>query len=110
MGLPAELAVLLALVLLNGVLAGAEIAVVTMRASRIEELAASGKRAARAVQRLRADPERFLATVQVGITVVSVTAGAFGGATFGADLARVLERVPWLAPTPSRWRSRCRWP
>lgn len=96
MGLPAELAVLVALVLLNGVLAGAEIALVTVRASRIEELASRGRGAARAVQRLRADPERFLATVQVGITVVGVTAGAFGGATLGGDLARVLERVPWL--------------
>ncbi|HVS18333.1 MAG TPA: hemolysin family protein [Planctomycetota bacterium] len=96
MGLPAELAVIVALVLLNGVLAGAEIALVTVRASRIEELAARGRRGARAVQRLRADPERFLATVQVGITVVGVTAGAFGGATLGGDLALVLERVPGL--------------
>ena len=98
MGLPAELAVLVALVLLNGLLAGAEIAVVTVRASRIEELAARGRGGARAVQRLRADPERFLATVQVGITVVSVTAGAFGGATLGDDLALVLARVDWLRP------------
>jgi len=71
---------------------------VSMRSSRIEELAAAGSRAARAVRRLRAHPERFLATVQVGITVVGVTAGAFGGARFGSDLAGALRRWELLAP------------
>jgi putative hemolysin len=81
----------------NGILAGAEIAVVALRRTRIRELVEAGSGAARAIQALRDQPERFLATVQIGITVVGATAGAFGGATFAADLAPVLRRLPGLA-------------
>jgi putative hemolysin len=96
-----EIAFLLTLVLANGLLAGAEIAVVTVRRSRIQELIEQGHRAARLLERLRQHPERFFATVQVGITVFGVTAGAFGGARFGEDLAAVLERWSPLAPYAS---------
>jgi putative hemolysin len=82
----------------NGVLAGAEIAVVALRRTRIRELVESGSGSARAVEALREQPERFLATVQIGITVVGATAGAFGGATFAEDLEPFVARVPWLAP------------
>jgi|CXWL01.1.fsa_nt_gi putative hemolysin len=88
-----ELLVIVALVLVNGVLAGAEIAIVAMRETRINELIGAGNSAALAVQQLRRSPERFLATVQVGITVVSATAGAFGGAAFAADLAPVISTL-----------------
>jgi len=67
-----------------------------MRRSRLEQLAELGG-AARAVVRLRAEPERFLATVQIGITVVSATAAAFGGATLADELAGPLARLPGLA-------------
>ncbi|MFZ5442297.1 MAG: hemolysin family protein [Myxococcota bacterium] len=93
-----ELLVILALVLANGVLAGAEIAVIAMRPGRLKELAAEGRRAAQAALELREKPERFFATVQVGITVVGATASAFGGATLADDLALVLARVEPLAP------------
>jgi putative hemolysin len=93
-----EILVILVLVLVNGVLAGAEIAVVALRRTRIRELVERGSGAARAVQTLRERPERFLATVQIGITVVGATAGAFGGATFAEDLEPLVEAVPWLAP------------
>lgn len=93
-----EIAVLVALVLANGLLAGAEIAVVAMRQSRIEELIERGNRAARIVGRLRRRPERFFATVQIGITIFGVTAGAFGGARFGEDLAALFARWEPLAP------------
>ncbi|MDC0745673.1 hemolysin family protein [Polyangium sp. rjm3] len=91
-----ELFVIFALVLVNGVLAGAEIAVVALRGSRLDQLVAEKSRRARAVKELRDDPERFLATVQIGITVIGALAGAFGGATFSEDLAPVLRRVPFL--------------
>ncbi|MCC6336478.1 MAG: HlyC/CorC family transporter [Myxococcales bacterium] len=84
--------------LVNGVLAGAEIAIIAVRTTRLNDLVAAGSGAARAVQALREQPERFLATVQIGITVVSATAGAFGGATLAEDLAPVLARVDVLAP------------
>ncbi|MDP2273868.1 MAG: hemolysin family protein [Archangium sp.] len=101
MGLALEVLVLLALVLVNGVLAGAEIAIVSMRKTRLKELVDRGSSSARAVMRLRQHPEGFLATVQIGITVVSATAGAFGGANFAADVAPLLARSEWLAPHAS---------
>lgn len=93
-----ELLIILALLLVNGVLAGAEIAVIAVRSTRLSELVEGGSGAARAVQQLRAKPERFLATVQIGITVVGATAGAFGGATLAEDLAPVIAQSPALAP------------
>jgi putative hemolysin len=98
MSVALEMLVLLALVLLNGVLAGAEIAIVSMRKTRVQELVDRGSASALAVLRLRQEPESFLATVQIGITVISATAGAFGGASFAADLTPLLERVDFLAP------------
>ncbi|MDC3989302.1 HlyC/CorC family transporter [Polyangium jinanense] len=92
-----ELLVILALVLVNGILAGAEIAVVALRGSRLDQLVAEKSTRARAVKALRDDPERFLATVQIGITVIGALAGAFGGATFAEDLAPLFRRVPILA-------------
>jgi putative hemolysin len=90
--------VILALVLANGVLAGAEIAIVALRRTRIRELVEGGSGSARAVQALRERPERFFATVQIGITVVGVTAGAFGGAAIAEDLEPWVARMPRLAP------------
>lgn len=96
-----ELLIILALILANGVFAGSEIAIVALRRSRIEELVEEGSGAARALKSLRDDPERFLATVQVGITVVGATAAAFGGAALAEDLEPWLRRVGWLAPYAS---------
>ena len=88
----------MALALVNGILAGAEIAVVALRKTRVEQLVHEGRSAARAVKRLQDDPERFLATAQIGITVVGAAAGAFGGATMARDLEPIVRRVPVLAP------------
>lgn len=85
-----EFFVILLLVVANGVFAGAEIAIVALRKNRIVELAEEGRGAARAVLSLRRNPERFLATVQVGITVIGAAAAAFGGSS-------IAERIePWL--------------
>ncbi|WP_437784090.1 hemolysin family protein [Sorangium sp. So ce1097] len=91
-----ELLVIVALVLVNGIFAGAEIAVVTLRKTRLDQLVQSGSRRARAVKRLRDNPERFLATVQIGITVVGATASAFGGSTLARELTPVLQAVSWI--------------
>lgn len=93
-----EVLFLLVLVLANGVLAGSEIAVVALRRPRIAELAEGGSRSAKAVLKLRDNPEQFLATVQIGITVVGSTAGAFGGMTFARDLAPLIGKVVVLRP------------
>jgi putative hemolysin len=89
----AELAVILVLTIANGVFAGAELALISIRKSRLQELVDGGNRRARTVQRLREQPERFLATVQIGITVVGATAGAFGGVSLAQRLAPVLRAL-----------------
>jgi putative hemolysin len=82
----AELAVLLGLVLINGLLAAAEIAIVGIDKVRLKQLSDAKGRGAEAVLALRANPERFFATVQIGISVIGAAAGSFGGATFAKDL------------------------
>jgi putative hemolysin len=91
--MPYELLVLVLLVVANGLLAGAEIAVLSVRAPQLQHGVRAGERRAVAVQALRDQPERFLATVQIGITVIGAAAGAFGGATLAADLGRAFERL-----------------
>jgi putative hemolysin len=86
-----DLSVIVLLTLLNGFFSGAEIAILSVRKTRLKELSQHGNRAARAVLRLRHNPERFLATVQVGITVVGATAAAFGGSTLEEPLTAWLE-------------------
>lgn len=90
MSLSADLFVIVALTLINGFFSAAEIGVLSVRRTRLQELMDEGRRGAAAALKLRDNPERFLATVQVGITVVGATAGAFGGAVLEAPLAKWL--------------------
>lgn len=87
------LLVVLALTAVNAFFAGAEIAVLSVRKTRLRELGAEGHRGALIALKLREDTESFLATVQVGITVVGATSGAFGGAVLEAPIADLLRRV-----------------
>lgn len=82
-----EILILCALIVLNGVLAMSELAVVSARSARLEAMVRSGRSGARAAQLLASDPGRFLSTVQIGITLVGILSGAFGGATLGAQLS-----------------------
>ena len=84
-----ELVAILVLILLNGVFSGAEIAILTIRDTRLQQLVETGSRRARTVANLRNQPERFLATVQIGITVVGAAAAALGGATTAETLSAV---------------------
>jgi len=86
------------LILANGVFALSEIAVVSARKARLRQWANEGSRRAAAALKLAAHPNEFLATVQVGITLVGILAGAFAGATVSHMLAARLARVPALAP------------
>jgi putative hemolysin len=96
-----EALLIVGLILVNGIFSGAEIAVVAMRRSRVRELAESGSQAGLALDALRHDPERFLSTVQIGITVVGAAAAALGGASFAEHLEPLFARVPLLAPRAS---------
>jgi putative hemolysin len=93
-----ELLIVLFLTLMNGVLAMSELAVISSRKSRLEHLANQGSRGARAALRLIDDPSRFLSTVQIGITLVGIIAGAFSGATLGQRLGAWLNAFPLISP------------
>jgi putative hemolysin len=93
-----EIVIVLALVLLNGFFAMSEIAVVSARGARLEALARRGRRGARLALGLARDPGRMLSTVQIGITLVGIVTGAFGGARLAEPLAAALAGVPTLAP------------
>jgi putative hemolysin len=93
-----EVALLLILFIANGALAMAEMAVVSARKIRLQQKAEAGDENARTALELARQPADFLSTVQIGITLVGVLAGAFGGATLAARIAPWFERLPWLAP------------
>lgn len=88
-----ELVIVFVLVIANGLFAGAEIAILSVRKTQLQDRAAAGHRGARAVQWLRDRPEHFLATVQIGITVVSSTAAVFGGSNLARSLTPALEAL-----------------
>lgn len=86
--------IILLLIVLNGIFALAEVAVVASRKTRLKQLAKEGDAKAQAALTLAESPNRFLSTVQIGITLIGVLAGAFGGATLAAEFAVYLRRVP----------------
>src|SRR5918997_165489 len=93
-----QIAVILLLILLNGLFAMSETALVSSRKARLRQRANEGDRGARAALELAEEPNRFLSTVQIGISLIGVLAGAFGGATLAEPLAGALRSVPTLAP------------
>lgn len=92
-----EIIVILLLVTVNGVLAMSEIAIVTARKFRLERRAARGDVRAQVAVELAREPTQFLSTVQIGITLVGILTGAFGGATLARVLDDRLEHLPGLA-------------
>jgi len=92
-----ELLLILILLVLNGVFAMAEIAIVSAKKARMLERAEKGSGGARLALKLAENPERFLSTVQIGITLVGVLAGAYGGASLAGYMTPWLEQIPWLA-------------
>ncbi|MSU48617.1 MAG: HlyC/CorC family transporter [Opitutus sp.] len=96
-----EIVIIFLLLLANGAFALAEISVVSSRKGRLKMLAIGGSPAAAKALALAEDPGRFLSSVQIGITLVGILAGAFGGATLSEHLARAIARVSVLAPYSS---------
>nr|WP_047577299.1 hemolysin family protein [Methylobacterium sp. ZNC0032] len=85
-----EILIVVALTIVNGLLAMSELAVVSSRTARLKVLSDQGSKGAATAMRLAEDPGRFLSTVQIGITLVGVLSGAFSGATLGARLSEWL--------------------
>jgi magnesium and cobalt exporter, CNNM family len=92
-----DIVIILALVLLNGVLSMSELAIVSSREARLKAMAKSGSSGAQCALDLAANPGRFLSTVQIGITLVGILAGAYSGATLGKPVG---ERIALLGFEP----------
>ncbi len=90
--------IVLLLILLNGLFAMSELAVVSSKQARLKARADQGDKGAAAALKLSEDPTRFLSAVQVGITLIGILAGAYGQATIAAELDLMLETVPGMAP------------
>jgi len=93
-----ELVILLTLLIVNGLFAMAEIAIVSSRKSKLQHLADGGDTKAAKALELAKNPNRFLSTVQIGITFVGIFAGAFGAETFAQPLAQMIDALPLVAP------------
>jgi putative hemolysin len=91
-----EILVILLLIIANGIFSGSEIAVVSARKVRLEQLAERGNRNARIALKLANAPNDFLSTIQVGITLIGILSGAVGGATLAQRLKPIFERIPAL--------------
>jgi len=94
-----DVLIIFALILLNGVLAMGELAIVSSREARLKAMAKSGSRGAQCALRLASEPGRFLSTVQSGITLIAIFAGAFSGAALGEPTAERMEQLGLRAET-----------
>jgi putative hemolysin len=92
-----DVAIIIALVMLNGVFAMSELAIVSARKPRLEAMARRGKAGARVALDLSADPGKLLSTVQIGISLIGVVAGAYSGAELGGPMG---DRLRWIGLKP----------
>src|SRR5215203_237337 len=93
-----EIGIIILLILLNGLFAATEMALVTIRRSRVNQLVEEGKAGATRILHLKSDPGRFLAVIQIGITFIGFLAAAFAGVSLADGLETALAGVPILAP------------
>ena len=93
-----EILIILLLILANGIFAMTEIAIVSSRKSRLERQAAEGSNGAKQALELANDPTELLSTVQVGITLIGIVTGAFGGATLAQALVPHIQPLPLVGP------------
>ena len=93
-----EIVIILILILINGIFAMAEFAIVSVKKIRLQQRVDEGDSRAAAALEIVNEPTQFLSTVQIGITLVGIFAGAFGGATVARELATYLTGFPELAP------------
>ncbi|MEH2394639.1 MAG: hemolysin family protein [Nostoc sp.] len=93
-----EILIILVLIIANGVFSMSEMAIVSARKVRLQQLANQGDPKAKAALKLAESPNHFLSTVQVGISLIGILTGAFGGATIANHVAVYIKRVPLLAP------------
>lgn len=92
-----DLVLIVALVTLNGLFAMSELAIVSSRDARLKAMAKAGSKGAQTALDLAAEPGRFLSTVQIGITLIGILAGAYSGASLGTPVS---QRLAWLGIDP----------
>ena len=97
-----DVLIIIALIALNGVFAMSELAIVSSREARLKALAKGGSGGAQCALDLVAEPGRFLSTVQIGITLIGILAGAYSGASLGTPTAQRLELLG-LEPETAQW-------
>ncbi|MAS35050.1 MAG: hypothetical protein CL610_13655 [Anaerolineaceae bacterium] len=95
--MPIEFLFVLLLIVANGVFAMSEAAMISARQARLQQRAEEGDKGAEAAIKLAKDPDRFLSTVQIGITLIGILSGAVGGSTLAGTIRPLIERIPPLA-------------
>ncbi|HNH26151.1 MAG TPA: hemolysin family protein [Anaerolineales bacterium] len=98
MSISSEIITIIILIVINGVLAMSEAALVASRKARLQQQASEGNKASALAVKLIEDPNIFLSAVQIGITLIGVLSGAVGGATIAEKLAVFFEKIPYIGP------------
>lgn len=93
-----EIFIIIGLILLNGILSMSEIALVSARKARLELDAKRGNKSSQTALKLAGEPDRFLSTIQIGITLIGILTGLYSGEAFAYNLAEVVRHVPVLEP------------
>ncbi|HEY9799204.1 MAG TPA: hemolysin family protein [Leptolyngbyaceae cyanobacterium] len=93
-----EILIIFVLIIANGIFSMSEMAIVSARKVRLQQLANQGDAKAKAALKLAESPNNFLSTVQIGISLIGILTGAFGGATIASRLAVYVKLIPFLAP------------
>lgn len=93
-----EILIVILLILINGFFSMSEMAIVSARKNRLFQKAEDGSAGAARALELAKTPTRFLSTVQIGITLIGILTGAFGGATIAKQIGLELNKIPWLIP------------
>lgn len=89
-----EFVIILLLLVLNGVFAMYEIALVSSNKARLETFVSKGNKSAKGVLKQLEEPEKFLSTIQIGITLIGIVSGAFGGVAIAESLRPYFEQIP----------------
>ncbi|MBE0688306.1 MAG: HlyC/CorC family transporter [Anaerolineaceae bacterium] len=90
--------IILLLIIINGIFAMSEISLISARKVRLQQMSKDGVRSAQAALDISENPNKFLSTVQIGITLIGILSGALGGASISSDLSLIFEKILWLQP------------
>lgn len=93
-----EIVIVVLLILINGLFSMSEMAIISARKNRLRQKVADGDKGAASALDLAESPNRFFSTVQIGITLIGILSGAFGGATIAEQIGAELYKIAWLAP------------